>query len=237
MPGPAHVAACSYAIQATAKHAPATVLAGQQLVRPFSSKCNSSLRHAATIVLSSVSAPACRPRPPLYSLTTQTKHAKGSCTQLCLIANSNCPEAVMAVTQNVLQTAAQVVCVEARDRYGNLAAVPQACLRAQATGPQGAVPFSPLELLPGDAASKHPQQQRRLGATFTVAGSYGLTVCVVDPDTQVHLWVSDWCYEPSWRRCVSRQNGPTHVETTPSKRCIRACRFLLLRTNVTPATS
>ena len=79
----------------------------------------------------------------------------------------------------------QVVCVEARDRYGNLAAVPQACLRAQATGPQGAVPFSPLEVLPGDAASKHPQQQRRLGATFTVAGSYGLTVCVVDPDTQV----------------------------------------------------
>ena len=31
--GPAHVAACSYAIQGAAKHAPATVLAGQQLVR------------------------------------------------------------------------------------------------------------------------------------------------------------------------------------------------------------
>ncbi len=93
----------------------------------------------------------------------------------------------MAVTQNVLRTAAQVVCVEARDRYGNLAAVPQACLRAQATGPQGAVPFSPLELLPGETGSRHPQQQRRLGATFTVAGSYGLAVCVVDPDTQVHF--------------------------------------------------
>ncbi len=33
LPGPASVAACSYAIQGAAKHAPATVLAGQQLVR------------------------------------------------------------------------------------------------------------------------------------------------------------------------------------------------------------
>lgn len=35
LPGPAHVAACSYAIQGAAKHAPATVLAGQQLVRSY----------------------------------------------------------------------------------------------------------------------------------------------------------------------------------------------------------
>ena len=82
--------------------------------------------------------------------------------------------------------AAQVVCVEARDRFGNLATVPQSCLRAQAMGPQGAVSFSPLEVLPGDAsAGAHPQQQRRLGATFTVAGSYSLTVCVLDAETQV----------------------------------------------------
>ena len=33
LPGPASVTACSYAIQGAAKHAPATVLAGQQLVR------------------------------------------------------------------------------------------------------------------------------------------------------------------------------------------------------------
>ena len=81
-----------------------------------------------------------------------------------------------------------MVCVEARDRYGNLAMVPAASLRAQATGPQGAVAFSPLETLPGGvaAADAHPQRQRRLGATFTVAGSYGLSVCVIDADTQVH---------------------------------------------------
>ena len=86
--------------------------------------------------------------------------------------------------------------MEARDRYGNVAAVPQTCLRAQATGPQGAVPFSPLQLLPGDVTSQHPTEQRRLGATFTVAGSYGLTVGVVDPDTQVRNLANALCRQP-----------------------------------------
>jgi len=117
--------------------------------------------------------------------------------------------------------------VDARDRYGNLTAVPQACLRAQATGPQGAVPLSPLELLPGDAASTHPQQQRRLGATFTAAGSYGLAVCVVDPDTQVRLPARLCHRQPTCLRTQYARSSPNpSVVIAPS--CDRiVCDFCI----------
>ena len=90
-------------------------------------------------------------------------------------------------------TAAQLVAgqqlllvVETRDQYYNLSPVEASRLKAHASGSQGSVPFSSLPAPPRGP----PQQQQQLAATLLAAGSYSLTVVVVDPATQVsrHLF-------------------------------------------------
>lgn len=71
--------------------------------------------------------------------------------------------------------------VETRDQYGNLAQVPPSCLGAQASGPLGAFSFTALQATP-------KQRRQELEATLTGAGSYGLSVFVVDPDTRVRMY-------------------------------------------------
>lgn len=108
------------------------------------------------------------------------------------VAVAACTYSIQGTAQHMAATLVagqeMVLCVETRDQYGNLARVPGECLQAQANGPQGAVRFAALEAAVAVEEKKEESAapvQQQLGATLTAAGSYGLSVFIVDAGTGV----------------------------------------------------